>query len=289
MKKILPLLSLFTLLCFVSSASAEWNSAKDVNTEEGLGAVIFMSFAENMPWIADGTDTGKYLYVIGEAGCSATVQLYKLSRKYTKDMQIRWIFLDGTGEGTYNSMYETRTPEAVKDLLEKELLPDDKDPKKTAKVDQYVLKAMSIFIFRQVITADGNIYFPTLIYGNKEKATIQVGLDPSGLGELIASIPTVPVDKDFVPLALTADQDAVPLKPLPKDYKYVNNTAENTPMYMMPDEKAPRVGSIPPKLDWPIPCVGFTESGFIAMKVLDSGGCVYCYNPEEVKRLLEKK
>ena len=75
MKKVLPLLSLFTLLCFVSSASAEWNSAKDVNTEEGLGAVVFMSFAENMPWIADGADTGKYLYVIGEAGCSATVQL----------------------------------------------------------------------------------------------------------------------------------------------------------------------------------------------------------------------
>ena len=288
MERTLSFLSLFILLCFVSTASAGWNKAGDANTEEDRGAVVIMSFAENMPWIADGTDTGRYLYVLAKADCAACTQLYTMSRDYTKDVQIRWIFVDGSDAGAYNAMYGTRTPEAVANLLEKRLLPDDRDPKKTAKVNQYVQKAMAVALARKMTSVDGNIYFPALIYGNKEKATIQIGLTPTALGKLMASIPTVPVDKDFVPLALTADEDAVPLKPLPEGYKYVNNTAKSTPMFIMPNQKSPNVGSIAPKADWPVLCTGFTENGFIAMELLGNSGSIYCYDPVEVNRILKK-
>ncbi len=291
MKRLLPLLVLPLILAFAAPARADWNSGKDINTEtDPIGAKTIMDFAENMPWAPDGADTGKYLYVLADAGCSATKQLYTMTRKYTKDMQIRWIFVDGGAEGTYNSLYEERTPEAVKDAFIRQVLPDDKDPKKSAKIDQYVMKGVYILLVRQVIApAMDQFGFPTLIYGNGEKAVVNVGLDPSGLDAIIRSIPTVPVKKDFVPLALTADQDTITLHALPKDYQYMNNGEDNTPMYMLPDTNTPRVGSVAPKLEWPFPCEGVTESGYIAMRVTQNGGCVYCYDPVEVKRILEKK
>ena len=70
------LVSFFALLLLSVSARAEWNSGKDVNTVQGIEAKRLMDFVENMPWVADGEDTGKYIYVFADAGCSATKQFY---------------------------------------------------------------------------------------------------------------------------------------------------------------------------------------------------------------------
>ena len=291
MKRFFPVFVLLALLCLAAPTHAEWNSGNDINTEtDPLAAKILMDCVENMPWIPDGVDNGKYLYVFADAGCSATKQLYTLSRKYTKDVQIRWIFIDGSGQGTYNSLYEERTPEAVKEAFMEQTLPADKDPKKSAKIDLYAVKGTYMMLIRKLIAPATELFaYPTMVYGNGEKVIVNRGLDPSGLGDIIDSIPTVPVKKDFVPLALTADQDAVKLKPLPAGYKYVNNNSEGAVLYMMPDQNTPRVGSIPPKGEWPTSPLGVTESGYIVLEVTTNGGCVYCYDPVEVKRILEKK
>ena len=113
-------------------------------------------------------------------------------------------------------------------------------------------------------------------------------MEKAGLGGFIADIPTVPVKKGFEPLALTADQEATPLFPLPEGYKYVNRNAENTPVYMMPDQNSPRLTTILVNGEWPLKCLGATENGFIALPAMPDGGCIYCYDPVEVQRILKK-
>lgn len=284
------LTSLLTLLLFSVPARAEWNSDKDVNTVQGVEAKRLMDFVENMPWVADGEDTGKYIYVFADAGCSATKQFYTLTRKYTKDVQIRWIFVDGQGEGTYNSLYEERTPEALKDAFMSQTLPADKDPKKAAKIDQYVIKGFFMLLINKTLAVSTDRFaFPTFVIGTPEKAVLEAGLDPAGLGKIMGRVPTVPVKSGFVPEALTADQDAIRLLPLPDGYKYMNTNADDAPMHMMPSTSSPFLGGIIPKADWPVPCTGVTEDGFIAMQIAPNGGCIYAYDPVEVKRVLEKK
>lgn len=194
------------------------------------------------------------------------------------------------GSGEYNALYEERTPEALKDVFMSQKLPAEKNPEKARKIDQYVTKGIYTLALRQVLTPDADRFaIPVLIYGTTEKAKVGVGFDPSGMDDLVASIPVVAVKRDFTPLALTADQDAIALLPLPSGYQYVNKNKENAPYYVMPDQKTPRLGSILPNAEWDVPCVGVTESGYIAMQVTQNGGCFYCYDPVEVKRILGKK
>ena len=290
MKKLSSLLLLLLLFTFVTPAQAEWNAAKDSNTLGDPEAKILLDFVENMPWIADGADTGKYLYVLADAGCQYTKQLYTMTRKYTKDVQIRWIFVDGMAEGTYNSLYEERTPEALNDAFMSLTLPADKNPEQSAKIDQYVLKGFIVMIMRGLVApAPDRFAYPTLIYGTPEKVIVDSGLDVSGLGTVMTSLPVVPVKKDFVPLALTADESKVKLLPVPAGYKYTNNSTENAQLYMMPDQNAPRLGALLAKVESPFPCVGMTEDGFIAMKLEPTNSHIYCYDPAEVKRVQEKK
>lgn len=277
-------------ICCSSPALAEWNAAKDFSVEEGLGAKNIMEFAENMPWIADGEDTGKYLYVIADAGCSASQKLYEMMQKHTKDVQTRWIFVDLQGEGTYNSLYEERTPEALKEVFLSQMLPADKDPARSAKIDQYTSKAVVMMVLSgQIAAGQEHFGYPTLIYGTPEKAMISTGFDPSGLNKIIAAIPPVSVRENFTPQAMTADQDAYPLKPLPAGYQYRNKNIENTPYYLMPDPSSPRMGSVRPDTDWGLECVGMTENGFIAMKITLNNGYVYCFDPAETERLAKEQ
>lgn len=290
MKKLFSLLVLSLLFAFALPASAEWDSGGSTNTLGDFDAKIVMDFVENMPWIADGEDTGKYLYVLADAGCTYTKQLYTMTRKYAKDVQIRWIFIDGMAEGTYNSLYEERTPKALDDAFMSQTLPEDKNPERAAKIDKYVLKGFALMLMRGIIApAPDRFAFPTLIYGTPEKVTIDLGLNVSGLDGIMKSLPVVPVKKDFTPLAVTADESQIKLLPLPKGYTYTNKNAENAPMFMMPDQNTPRLGSILAKAEWPVPCAGVTEDGYIAMQAMPNGGYVYCYDPVEVKRVLEKK
>ena len=160
MKKLLPLCILLFLFAFALPASAEWNASKDSNILGDPDAKVVMDFVENMPWIADGADTGKYLYVLADAGCTYTKQLYTMSRKYTKDVQIRWIFIDGQAEGTYNSLYEDRTPKALDDAFMSQTLPEDNNPEKAAKIDKYDVDdiasaALHVGIVEEVIGNSG--------------------------------------------------------------------------------------------------------------------------------------
>lgn len=291
MKRLVLLFSLCVGVCLASPAGAgDWNSDGDRLTEKGLGAKNLIEFAENMPWIADGKDTGKYLYVLADAGCSASAELYEKTRKYTDDVQIRWIFVDPQGEGTYNSLYEERTPEALKEAFTARRLPADKDPARGAKIELYVLKAVAAMLMNKSIAPgmDGFGY-PTLIYGDSETAAVSIGFEPRTLFAVIKSIPAVPVKENFVPEALTADQGAHPLLPLPAGYRYTNSHAENAPYFLMPDTKSPRVGSVLPAVESPLDCMGVTESGFIAMQITKNGGNIYCFDPEEVKKILGSK
>lgn len=277
------------LFFLAAPVRADWKDGELV--EEGPGAQILMDFAENMPWIADGEDTGKYLYVIADAGCSATRQLYSLTRGYAKEMQIRWIFVDLEGGGTYNSLYEERTPQALQEAFSAQTLPADKDPKRARKIDLYATKGVvTMLVLRRMLAPTPEEFgFPTLLYGDANKVTVSVGFDPSDLKTIITSIPTVAVKSGFTPLALLADQGTVKLKPVPAGYKYMNTNSDNTPMYMMPDQKAPRVGSVASNADWPLECKGVTEDGFIAMEVTKNGGYIYCYDPAEVERIVKRK
>ncbi len=52
-----------------------------------------LQLLDNAPWIPDGTPSTKQLYVIGAPWCPGCHTLFQSSRKWTREVQLRWIQL----------------------------------------------------------------------------------------------------------------------------------------------------------------------------------------------------
>lgn len=111
----------------------------------------------NLPWLPDGKEGDKVLYVIYTPTCPISQRLYDATRKLTDKVQIRWIPVDP--DGSLNSMYEQRNADMVRRAFKSSQVPPDTDTVKTANINTYSVAGISYMLVAQILSLDGNVYF----------------------------------------------------------------------------------------------------------------------------------
>ena len=289
-------LSFFLLTTFLAlstvSPSLAWSpeAAEDargeIATYTGNHAKNMMTIVENLPWLPDGKDTGKYLYVFFSPGCQFSKELFKETRALTDSMQIRWIPVDADGD--LNSMYEERNSDTIKKAFTTMRVPSDRDKKKTAAINSYAVAGITWLTAGQMASPDGNVYFPTLIYGTAEKATVGIG-PLEDMKKFIADIPVVEVKKDFSPESIELATKKIEIIPVPEFAEYENKGKDVAEIKLLPLKEAARTGGISAGDKFPIPVAGVTRSGFVAFVITEKKDCIFVEDPAFVENALKGK
>lgn len=290
MRRFLCFLIPFLLLA-TSSHAAGWPKAKGGDprglTREITGgeAATTMRIMGNLPWLPQGKggEQKKYLYVIYTPTCEFSQGMYNSLGNITDDVEIRWIPIDPAG--SINSMYEERTAETVRRAFKSSQVPPDGDVKKSANINTYTMAAISYLLTSQMLSPDGNLYFPTLIYGTPEKASITIG-PVKDLKKIVASLQSS--DQPATPEAVTLGALKTEVLPVPAGTMLANKGTETMAMRLAPDANAIRIGGIPAGGDWPLPVAGVTKNGYVAFKISSGGAPIFVEAPEFAQSFLKK-
>lgn len=278
------------MVFFATPALAEdWPSGKGDDPRgltlelKGKQAENVLRLVGNLPWLPDGKEGDKVLYVIYTPTCPISQRLYDATRKLTDKVQIRWIPVDP--DGSLNSMYEQRNADTVRRAFKSSQVPPDTDAVKTANINTYSVAGISYMLVAQILSPDGNVYFPTLIYGTPEKTSISIG-PVKNIDKLVEGLPaTQPVQQ---PEALGLGAIRTEIVPTPALTQYVNKGKERVPLRLAADKNGIEVGGIPPGQSWPLPVKGVTGNGFVAFQISANGAPVFVEDPEFVQNSSKK-
>lgn len=282
MRKLILSLSLVTGL-FVSTASADmkWSSqnpnSSPVNTLTEGHAKNFFHLISNLPWTEEGLkqEKGKVMYVLYFPECPASKDFYKETRKILDQVTIRWIPF--TGDDHIAGLYETRTPEALKTAFTKEVLPKVVDKKVTETMVNSSVLGVAMFQAAKVYAPDGNMYFPTVIYGDENNAWVSISPD---VDTLVKKIPETTLSK--MPLMVEKAKVAVKLLPVKKPINYQNTKEGFASVMLFPAADGIRIAGFDKTIS-PLPVAGYTEDGYVAIDALGKQVYMYVQDPEFVK------
>ncbi|MEN3931366.1 hypothetical protein WJT86_09885 [Microvirga sp. W0021] len=293
MKKIY-MAALALILSFSPSfAATEWGKFKGeprglTLTLEGKKAENLLKVVSNLPWISDGKDAPKqkYLYVLYQPTCSYSQALFKETRKITaqSDIQIRWIPI--SPDGSLNSLYENRNVETLKEAFENQQIPYVKDTKKSANINAYALSGLTLMLYAKHFSPDGNLYFPTMIYGNSEKTFVTIG-PAKDMKKLLDSIPETESTK--IPEAISLGATKPELTKIKPIENYKNESGKRVAIRLYPDKNAADIGGLLPGDEWPQPTNSVSKNGFIAFQISTQGSYMFIEDEEFVKRALAEK
>lgn len=271
MKKTFQALVLSFLAVTTANAEIKWSvTINDTSEKVGTFTVghsaTLTQVLEAMPWIEEGSQSGegKYLYIFYAPDSAESQALYQQTRPLLEDVNIRWIPIQGHGE-SLNGLYETRTPEALKNAFTKQQFPAVQNPQKMEVTASMVMTAFIYLRHNNFFSPEIGSYFPTIFYGTEDEMTAYS--DPKNIETIITQIPaTTPNSK-----ALMMEQFAeTPYKIFPvQEYAYFANEEGGIwPIYLYPNEKATHLGFTDNRL----PIKGITDNGFLAIDIQDGKG-----------------
>ncbi|MDL2267324.1 hypothetical protein LJC46_04980 [Desulfovibrio sp. OttesenSCG-928-G15] len=245
---------------FTTSAFADPYESRAV---EGQEAVNLLTMLANSGWIADGNDSGKYVYVLFEPKNTFCLRQYDDSRPFIDSVQFRWVPVDFTGE--FDKLYDA--PEKLGEVLRgSAALPEQSEhAARNAQIRQYTLGGVLFYSMTRDLNDENtsSLVFPTLVYGTGEKASIVHGV-PQDMANFLTFVPTNDAFREsFIPMAYQRAEEAVRMLPV-KNMLYMNSAEQPAPVLQMPFTDAPRLGSILPGQS-DIPAIGITENGFVVL------------------------
>ena len=282
-------LFIFVLLGTVPvAAQPAWKRGDEVRGQTieltGKQAENISRIVSNMPWLQEDEiyGKGKYLYVIYTPSCSISQDFYDKTRKISDKVKIRWIPVDP--EGSLNSMYEQRNGKTVRAAFKTSRIPPDQDAARTKRINTYSMGALSFLLIGQMLSPDGNIYYPTLVYGTPEKLHISVG-PVDDINKLLASIPDTEQPQE--PEAVVLGANKIDIIPVSSASTYTNNGKEKVTLHLAADKDAVVIGGLPSGEEWPLPITGATQNGFIVSEIAH-GGAIFIHDPDFTEQLLKK-
>lgn len=282
--------SLFLMVFIAFPALAEgWPLSKGGDprglTRELKGGLADNAFRliDNLPWLPDGKEGDKVLYVIYTPTCPFSQKLYDATRKLTDKVQIRWIPVDP--DGSLNSMYVHRDPETVRRAFKSSQIPPDGDKTKTANINAYTAAGISYMLLARILSPDGNVYFPTLIYGTPEKISLSIG-PVENISNIIEGLPSTQPTQQ--PEATTLGAIDPPVIIPTSETIYVNKSKARVALHLVADENSNEIGAILPGVRWPLPIQGITKDGFVVFQVSPKGASIFIYDPEFVQSASRK-
>lgn len=267
------LLKYLPLLLFISTANAEikWSVTINDNPEKvGVFTVghssTLIQILETMPWIEEGSQSGegKYLYIFYAPDSIESQAIYQQTRPLLEDVNIRWIPIQGYGK-SLNGLYETRTPEALKNAFTKQQFPAIQNPQKMEITASMVMTAFIYLRHNNYFSPEIGSYFPTVFYGTENEMTAYS--DPKNIDTIITQIPITTPSNELVMLEQLAE---IPYKVFPvQGYAYFSNEEGGIwPIYLYPNEKATHLGFTDNRL----PIKGITDNGYLAIDIQDGKG-----------------
>lgn len=269
------------LLSLVSAPALAWDS-KDFSGDD---AQRLMSVMDNLAYIADGEDNGKHLYVLFSPDCSASRAFYDVARKNPGKVQVRWIPVDPQGD--LNSMFEKSDADIIADAFVKSELPGDVDPKRTAAIARYNTSALLWLCLCEMISEDTSLAFPTFVYGSKDKARVSIGMDSDmNFDTFIAPIPNTGATEQ--PDALRFAGEAIDLVRTTHIKEYAPGSESKT-VRAFPAKDAVKLGVIKANATLPVPVVGVTQNGYLAIDMLGSQTYLFIEDEAAARAALTKK
>ncbi|MDL2279704.1 hypothetical protein LJC15_03450 [Desulfovibrio sp. OttesenSCG-928-G11] len=271
-------------ILFLSLASVPalaWDS-KDFSGDD---SARLMSVMDNLAYIADGDDNGRHLYVLFSPDCSASKAFYDVALKNPGKVQIRWIPVDPSGD--LNSMFEEAGTDILKDAFVKSEIPGDVDPGRTAAIARYNNAALFWLCLCEMIAPDSNLAFPTFVYGSKDKASVFIGMNSDiNFDKFIAPVPDT--GATALPDALRFAGESIDLSPTPQIKEYAPGSESKT-VRAFPAPDAVKLGSVKANTTLPVPVVGVTKNGYLAIDMLGTKTYLFIEDEAAAQAALAKK
>lgn len=286
--------SIFFAIFFFFTVCAHADPYED-RIVQGQEATNLLTMLANSGWIADGNNTGKYVYVLFEPKNSFCVRLYEDSRPHTAAVQFRWVPVDFTG--SLDGLYDA--PEKLEEALRGTFPPPEQpeqqseqqpeQAQRNAQIRQYTVGGVLFYSMTRDLNDDNtsSLVFPTLVYGTGEQASIVHGV-PQDMANFLTFVPeSAMFGENFIPLAYQRAGEPVRMLPV-KNMVYMNTAEQSVPVLQMPFSDAPRLGSILPGQS-DIPAIGITENGFVVLSFDGKTPHIYVEDPGFTAAVKEKE
>lgn len=231
---------------------------------EGESVPHISNVLSYLPYLADGKDTGQYVYVLYSPTCDYCAALWEETRQWKGDRpQIRWIMFDSGLD--FTSVYEDFVPETLAMMFEEEAIPQDKHPKRNKQIGIYTGTTLAqLFQLGLMPSDDGTLLFPGIIICSPDKIWMQAGM-PDNWKDVLASAPKgTPLGKQ--PNLMNHAGKEVKILPVKKRMAYTNQSDQTFILKPAPYDDAPSVGSIPKGHSFEAQALlGATEDGYVLL------------------------
>lgn len=266
---------LFIPLFGLSTAQADiqWSVMINKQQSETVGTLTedhsenILRILESMPWIEEGSQTGegKYLYVIYSPSSEESQKLYQQTRTLLEDVNIRWIPIQQKEFIIVDGLYETRTPEALKNAMTTGTFPTIENTEKTTLISNMVLTGFVYLRALNIFSPESLSYFPTVIYGGSEKLLVHP--NPSNIADIVPNIPvTTPTIQDITMDSLS--ENSYKVYPVREFAYFINEENSPATVTLYPAENGISLGTINNQL----PIKGITDNGYMAIDIRDGNG-----------------
>ncbi len=272
MKRLLKSIILSICCLQVAAAEISWSFLIDRDISQKVAtltenhATNILRIFESMPWIEEGSQQGegKYLYIFYAPNSEESRALYTQTRDLLDQVNIRWIPIQ-RGDLSVDGLYETRTPEALKNAMINGIIPEVQDVDRIKRIASMTFTGFIYLRASNIFSPETQSYFPTVIYGDKDNLTIEI--EPNDIEALIQNIPlSIPNTQIKTIEALAAEP--VTLFPVKKFAYYTNEDPMPTEVYLYPSKNSPYLGA----LDNTLPISGITDNGYMAIDLIDGTG-----------------
>lgn len=231
---------------------------------EGKSVSQIVNVLSYLPYIADGKDTGQYVYVLYSPTCVYSAALWKETRQWKGDRpQIRWIMFDSGLD--FPSVHEELVPETLTMMFEEETIPEDRHPERNKQLVVYTGISLSqLFQLGLMPSDDETLLFPGIIICSPDKIWMQSGM-PDNWKDILAATPKgTPLGKQ--PNLMDHADKEIKILPVKNRMAYINQSDQTFILKPAPYDDAPSVGSIPKGHSFEAQTlVGATEDGYVLM------------------------
>lgn len=272
--------SMLLLLMYLGVAHAEviWPEKADDKMIGKIGVLTenhsknILGVLESMPWIEEGIQKGegKYMYVLYTPTSTASQELYSKTRSYLDQVNIRWIPII-RGENSVDGLYETRTPEALANAFQSNIIPDIKDQDYVSLLSNMTFTGFIYLRSGSFFSPEAKSYFPTVIYGDANKLSIDIA--PNSIEDIISNIPITLQNIDKPSIADLAKK-SFKLYSVEKNARYHNESDKLAPIYLYPGVDGVKLGSLGGSFPESI-ISKITNNGYIAFDINGKGNYLY--------------
>ncbi|WP_077929150.1 hypothetical protein [Wohlfahrtiimonas populi] len=272
--------SMLLLLMYLGVAHAEviWPEKTDDKMIGKIGVLTenhsknILGVLESMPWIEEGIQKGegKYMYVLYTPTSTASQELYSKTRPYLDQVNIRWIPIIH-GENSVDGLYETRTPVALANAFQSNIIPDIKDQEYVNLLSSMTFTGFVYLRAGTFFSPEAKSYFPTVIYGDANKLSIDIA--PNNVEDVIGNIP-VTSQRIAKPSIAELAKKKFKLYNVEKNARYVNQSDDFVPYFLYPSQDGIGLGAF--SVDDPSNLIsGITDNGYIALDLSGRGNYIY--------------